>query len=73
MKVVRKYNNAFSANIGKGILEEAGIPAYILNENLGYTTAAVNTDLLSIELVVADELYEEAVKILESPFEELSD
>ena len=50
MKTVAKYDNAFSANIAKGMLQEAGIEAFILNENLGYTTAVVNQDLLAIEI-----------------------
>lgn len=66
MKVVGKYNNSFSANIAKGVLAEEGIEAFILNENLIFTAGPVNTDLLAIELVVEDELYERALKILES-------
>lgn len=64
MKVVGKYDNAFSANLAKGLLEEEGIASYILNENLNYTTAAVNTDLLSIELVVNDDDYDRASGVL---------
>lgn len=64
MKTVAKYDNAFSANIAKGMLQEAGIEAFILNENLGYTTAVVNQDLLAIELVVDDSDYLEASKLL---------
>ncbi len=66
MKIVEKYNNSFSANIAKGVLAEAGIEAFILNENLIFTTGAVNTDLISIELVVEDSQYEQAVKILQA-------
>ncbi|MBR2947834.1 MAG: DUF2007 domain-containing protein [Bacteroidales bacterium] len=66
MKTVEKYNNSFSANIAKGVLAEAGIEAFILNENLIFTTGAVNTDLISIELVVEDSQYEQAVKILQA-------
>lgn len=66
MKVVGKYTNSFSANIAKGVLAEEGIEAFILNENLIFTAGPVNTDLLAIELVVEDELYERALKILES-------
>lgn len=66
MKVIGKYTNSFSANIAKGVLAEEGIEAFILNENLIFTAGPVNTDLLAIELVVEDELYERALKILES-------
>ena len=34
MKVVQKFNNAISANICKGVLEENGVPAFVLGENL---------------------------------------
>lgn len=66
MKVVGKFDNAFSANICKGVLEESGIPAFILNENLAWSTGAVNTDLISIEVVVDDDQYGKAMEILES-------
>ena len=33
MKTVEKYTSLFNANIAKGMLENAGIPAVILNEN----------------------------------------
>lgn len=66
MKVLKKFNNAFSANLAKGILEEEGIETFILNENIAYVTGTANNDLLSIELVVEDELYDRAKEILES-------
>lgn len=66
MKVVQKFNNAISANICKGVLEENGVPAFVLGENLVWSTGAVNTDLVSIEVVVDDSLYEIAVGILNS-------
>ena len=52
MKVVRKFDNAISANICKGVLEENGVPAFVLGENLVWSTGAVNTDLVSVEVVV---------------------
>ena len=66
MKVVQKFNNAISANICKGVLEENGVPAFVLGENLVWSTGAVNTDLVSIEVVVDDSLYDEAMRILGS-------
>lgn len=66
MKVVQKFNNAISANICKGVLEENGVPAFVLGENLVWSIGAVNTDLVSIEVVVDDSLYEKAVGILNS-------
>lgn len=70
MKVVRKFNNAISANICKGVLEENGVPAFVLGENLVWSTGAVNTDLVSVEVVVDDNLYDKAIEILNaSPIE----
>ncbi|HIZ86483.1 MAG TPA: DUF2007 domain-containing protein [Candidatus Coprenecus stercoravium] len=66
MKVVRKFDNSISANICKGVLEENGVPAFVLGENLVWSTGAVNTDLISIEVVVDDENYDKAVEILKS-------
>ena len=64
MKVVRKFDNAISANICKGVLEENGVPAFV--ENLVWSTGAVNTDLVSVEVVVDDSLYDRAMEILGS-------
>lgn len=64
MKVLKKYTDSFSANVAKGMLEEAGISAYVLNENVGIITGALNTDLLAIELAVDDNDYDDAVKLL---------
>lgn len=66
MKVVQKFDNAISANICKGVLEENGVPAFVLGENLVWSTGAVNTDLVSIEVVVDDSLYDRAMEILRS-------
>lgn len=64
MKVVQKFNNLISANICKGVLEENGVPAFVLGENLVWSTGAVNTDLVAIEVVVDDALYDKAMEIL---------
>lgn len=64
MKVVETYTNSFSANLAKGILEEAGIQAYVLDENMGIVAGVFNTDLLPIRLTVDDKDYSEAVKVL---------
>jgi hypothetical protein len=64
MKVVETYNNSFSANLAKGLLEEAGIHAYILDENMGIVAGVFNTDLLPIRLTVDDKDYSEALKVL---------
>ncbi len=64
MKVVGKYTSAFAANVAKGMLENEGIPAMVLNQNAAYITGVANTDLISIELAVPDDQYEQAVKLL---------
>lgn len=64
MKVVETYNNSFSANLAKGLLEEAGINAYVLDENMGIVAGVFNTDLLPIRLTVDDKDYSEALKVL---------
>jgi hypothetical protein len=64
MKVVKSYDNSFSANLSKGLLKEAGIESYILNENISMIAGIFNKDLLSIQLTVDDKDFDEAVKIL---------
>ena len=64
MKVVETYTNSFYANLAKGLLEEAGIQAYVLDENMGIVAGVFNTDLLPIRLTVDDKDYSEAVKVL---------
>lgn len=64
MKVVETYTNSFSANLAKGLLEEAGIQAYVLDENMGIVAGVFNTDLLPIRLTVDDKDYSEAVRLL---------
>ncbi|MBR4882331.1 MAG: DUF2007 domain-containing protein, partial [Bacteroidales bacterium] len=41
-----------------------GIPAMVINENLTFSTGAVNNDLLAIELLVNEEDYLEAKRLL---------
>lgn len=69
MKVVGKYTDAFSANLAKGMLENYGIKARVLNENIQFSSVS-NTDLLSMELVVNDEDYSEACRLLEASSKE---
>jgi hypothetical protein len=66
MKIVEKYTSAFSANLAKGMLENNGIQAQVLNQNMAFVTGAINTDLISIELVVDDKDYLEAKRLLEA-------
>ena len=64
MKIVKDYDNAFSANLAKGLLESSGIHAYVYNDNIGYITGLSNKSLLSIRLGVDDADYERALEIL---------
>lgn len=64
MKTVGNYTNLFSANLAKGMLESNGIHAEVLNQNMNFVTGVLNSDLLSIELVVDDQDYSEASKLL---------
>ncbi len=66
MKLVKRYTSAFSANLAKGMLENEGIPAAVLNQNVNYSVGPVNTDLLSVELVVINnEDYQKALELIE--------
>ena len=63
MRTVRKYfNNPFSANLDKGLLENEGIRAEVLHQNMPYMGIS---DKLAVELIVNDEDYDRAKKILE--------
>ena len=64
MKTVKKFTDSFSANEAKGMLESNGIKAAILGEHIPLVTGICNSDLLSIELVVNDEDYSEASRLL---------
>lgn len=65
MKIVKKYTDTFSANIAKGMLESAGIEAYVLNQNVGIITGVINNDLISIDLAVSDEDFDRANELLQ--------
>lgn len=64
MKIVKKFTDSFSANIAKGMLENAGIKAAVLGENTPMWAGVCNTDLLGIELAVSDEDYSEACRLI---------
>lgn len=65
MKTVGKYENSFEANLMKGVLENEGIEATVLNENNPYP---LNSGLFSVDLAVMDEDYERAMSILAASF-----
>ena len=63
MRTVKKYfNNAFSANLDKRLLENKGIRAEVLHQNMPYMGIS---DKLAVELIVNDEDYDRAKKLLE--------
>ncbi len=62
MRTLKKYLNAFSANIAKGMLENEGIRAEVIHQNIPYMGIS---DKLAVELIVNDEDYERAKKLLE--------
>ena len=53
MKVVKKYLSHISANLAKGMLENAGIQAAVLHQDAPYAGISVN-----------DEDYDRAVELL---------
>lgn len=61
MKTVATYEFPYEAQLAKGALENAGIMAEILNEVSSYV--CINA-VSGIKLVVNDEDYDEAVKVL---------
>ena len=65
MKVVKTYTDQFSAQLNKTYLESYGIQAAVLDEYMNLSTGMFNSDLLGIRLVVDDDDYEKAVKLLE--------
>ncbi len=63
MKVVKRFENGFSANLTKGMLENHGIDAWVLNPHQAFSTGST-FGTLGIELAVADEDYDEACRLL---------
>lgn len=66
MKTVKYYANDMEAQMDRSLLEAEGIQCRVLNENMNYAGyfAGGNFD---IQLVVADEDYDLAIKILAAP------
>lgn len=66
MKTVKSYANAYEAQLDRSLLEAEGITCNVLNENMNYASyyAGSNFEIL---LVVADEDYDQAVAILNTP------
>ena len=68
MKTVKYYANDIEAQMDRSLLEAEGITCKVLNENMNYAGyfAGGNFD---IQLVVADEDYDQALQLLETPAE----
>lgn len=63
MKTVKEYSEPMGAQIDKSLLEAEGIQCEVLNENLLYASLFAGSNY-AIQLVVADEDYEQALAIL---------
>ena len=72
MKTVKYYANAVEAQMDRSLLEAEGIPCEVLNENMNYAGYFAGSNF-DIQLVVADEDYDQALKLLETPVEETSE
>lgn len=73
MKTIAKFDNAFSANIAKGVLAEEGIESLLVNENLIWSIGLYNTGGLALELRVEEEDYDRALEILNAVPQPLPD
>ncbi|HPB88967.1 MAG TPA: DUF2007 domain-containing protein [Bacteroidales bacterium] len=63
MKEVARYTEPYLAHIAKGLLESEGINAFVLNENSSLPGICNMYDG-AIKLVVSDEDYDLALKVL---------
>jgi len=63
MKIVKKYDSPVMAEIDRTRLQDAGIGAVVLNQNVNCYVAPAG-GLVSVELAVADEDYAQARAIL---------
>lgn len=66
MKVIATYTDTYEALIQQGLLENAGIMAEVLNQSNVYP-GLVGSKAFYVQLVVNDEDYDLAKKILAAP------
>ena len=66
MKTVKYYANDVEAQMDRSLLEAEGIQCSVLNENMNYAGYFAGSNF-DIQLVVADEDYDQAIKLLETP------
>ena len=68
MKTVKYYANVIEAQMDRSLLEAEGITCNVLNENMMYASYFAGSNF-DIQLVVADEDYDQALQLLETPAE----
>ena len=69
MKTVKYYASAVEAQMDRSLLEAEGILCEVLNENMNYAGSFAGSNF-DIQLVVADEDYDQAVELLSTPVTE---
>tara|TARA_R110000868_G_scaffold37111_4_gene131349 strand:+ start:39538 stop:39954 length:417 start_codon:yes stop_codon:yes gene_type:complete len=68
--VLRSFLNPNDAQFAKLILEDAGIPVYLYDEQTSGSTVSYSYALGGIKIVVPDHFAESALEILNTDFEE---
>lgn len=71
--VISTFNNPIEAHIIKGLLESNGIETCIFDENIVYTNPVLTTAVGRIRLMIHEEDFEDAIKLLETEQEEKLD
>lgn len=64
--LIQSFNNPIDAHIIKGLLESNGIESCLFDENIAYTNPVLTTAVGRIKLMVREEDYEDAIKVLRS-------
>ena len=72
MKTVKYYANDVEAQMDRSLLEAEGIQCSVLNENMNYAGYFAGSNF-DIQLVVADEDYDLAIKVLAAPPEPIEE
>ena len=66
MKAVKYYANTVEAQMDASLLEAEGIACKVLNENMNYIGFYAGSNF-DIQLVVADEDYDQALALISTP------
>ncbi|MDD2292907.1 MAG: DUF2007 domain-containing protein [Bacteroidales bacterium] len=67
MKVIATYTDSYEAHIAEGLLRNAGILAEVINESTVFPGLGNISDVFNVKLVVNEEDYDLALKILAAP------